>query len=107
METVPGTETYFYLFNSVQSSSPVGSEPGEEISPKSTKPNPKNIYEGINNLESSQSNKLGLGSSFILVTVDCFALEKHRLFILFIPDIRVKCSILYELSGCMFALLSM
>lgn len=35
-EAVPRAETYFYLFISLQSSFPVGAEPGgvEEISPK-------------------------------------------------------------------------
>lgn len=55
-----------FLFLSLQGGSPVGSEPGGRISPKSTKPNPpKNIYEGINNLESPQSNKPGLSCSSI------------------------------------------
>lgn len=82
---MPSTETYFYLFISLQSSSPVGSEPREKISPKSTKPNPKNIYEGINNLESPQSNKLGPSLSSI---GDCCHPQKIETGVLLIPVIR-------------------
>lgn len=56
----PSIEAYFYLFISLQHSSPVGSEPGKEISAKIIKPKPGNIYKGINHLEFAQSNKPGL-----------------------------------------------
>lgn len=40
---VPSIEAYFYLFISLQRSSPVGWEPGEKISAKIIKLNPENI----------------------------------------------------------------
>lgn len=57
---VPSIEAYFYLFISLQCSSPVGSGPGKKISAKIIKLNPGNIYKGINHLEFADSNKPGL-----------------------------------------------
>lgn len=57
---VPSIEAYFYLFISLQCSSPAGSGPGKKISAKIIKPNPENIYKGINHLEFAESNNPGL-----------------------------------------------
>lgn len=52
---------FIYLFHSKVAFQLVRNQGGGgNISKKSTKPNPQNIYDGINNLESPQSNKPGL-----------------------------------------------
>lgn len=75
---------FIYLFHS-KVALQLGQSQGRKYLQKSTKPNPKNIYEGINNLESPQSNKLGPSLSSI---GDCCHPQKNRDRFLLIPVIR-------------------
>lgn len=98
---------FIYLFHSKVAFQLVRNQGGGgNISKKSTKPNPQNIYDGINNLESPQSNKPGLDQplcQWLLTVLPMKNTDMCFLFLFWCPYLTsgVKRSRLHEPCRCM------
>lgn len=78
-EAVPRAETYFYLFISLQSSFPVGAEPGGgRISPKKHKAKSQKYLGWNKSFGISTEQQTWPRPAPLSVAVDCFAHEKYR-----------------------------